>query len=518
MKDLYCFLEEVSAKYGDRIAVRERSASGETMEYTFRQLREDVLRTASALKAFGYDGKNIVVMGENCYRWVVVFWAVTISGGIAVPFDKEMPEEDIRSQIATCNADAVFCSARFFKNIAFLEKETEIRLFCFGEAEPGENSLEKFLEQYAPAGEASFESMVKTPDQVAAILFTSGTSGGHKAVMLTHRNICTNVDGIRKLAFASTKSKELVSILPIHHCYELFCHVFTSFIIGNTMNFCDSMRNFFRDIRVYKPDIIPIVPAFLEFIFRQKDALGDYAPVFMVGGATPNKKLLIELGKSGIHIMSGYGLTETSPLLTVSTGDVSSEASVGTVMPYVDIRVDEPNEDGVGEILVKGPNVSPGYYNDEEANRISFTKDGWFRTGDIGFLKDKNRLFLTGRKKNTIILENGKNVQPEEIETKARALLPYVEELVVCPMQINAGGKTRSVIGMVVYSSDPDFEEKYGSTLFADVRKLNQSLVTYSRLTCYAVSPDPLPKNALQKLVRADASGLAESLALVFLQ
>ena len=532
----------------DKIAFREMD--GKTpVDYTCRQTACDVRALGTELMEEGLENKRIAIIGENCYRWVVSYFAA-VSIGTVVPIDKELTEDDIRKLLEKSEVEAIFTSSKYVKTALNLKESLpsvkKVVLWTRQEVENTE-SMDLLLEKgqaLLENGNRAFIDREVSENDIATIQFTSGTTGFNKGVQLTHKNICTNVNSI-----AAVIPSEMVSlsVLPLNHTLESNCHVLPAFYFGMTICFNSSLKRLMNNLNVFKPGMSVVVPMFIDEIYneiwinakktgREKklkqalllsrtlmhfgidirdmlfkpliDMLGGNLKLLICGGAPLNQRTAQGLYDMGIDIVNGYGITECSPLVTINLGGRKHMESVGTVMPNVEVKIDKANISGVGEILVKGDNVTQGYYEDPESNARSF-EDDWFRTGDYGYLDRKGRLWIAGRKKNLIILDNGKNVFPEEIESTVLSDLDYVKEIIVYETTFTMHGhKSHQIAATIRLKPESEMasldEKEQLVRVEEDIKKVNHQLAVYKRITAFKLTDKEFSKNAAHKIIRSN--------------
>ncbi|MBR3153340.1 MAG: AMP-binding protein [Clostridia bacterium] len=446
-------LYDVSEKYSNKTAFRIKNENKEIINITYSEYKKDVEDIGNSLIKNGYKNKKIAIIGKNSYKWAITYLAASIVG-IVVPIDKELHTEDIINFLNISESKVILGDSKNLKGIID-EKEklnSPISYISF-DSEKQDNSFITFEEFKNDHDESKneFEKIEINPNEMHFLLFTSGTTGNAKGVCLSHRNICSNITSVGNIVKVSTKTS-IMSILPIHHTYECTLGYLLVTSSGGQIAYCDGLRYIPQNLNEYKPNIILSVPLLLENVHKKimktlkqslpekyfvedkhiMDTLPFYLKIIVkkkilkslggnltkiiVGAAPLNPYLVDSFGKFGITVLSGYGLTECSPLVAGNNDFFHKADSCGLPIPNVEFKIDNPNSEGVGEIITKGPNVMLGYYkNDQETNKV--LKDGWFHTGDLGKIDKKGYLYITGRCKNLIIAKDGKNVYPEELET-----------------------------------------------------------------------------------------------------
>ena len=377
-------------------------------------------------------------------------------------------------------------------------------------------------------------------DALALLVFTSGTTGKGKGVMLSQRAIISNI--CAALPFIDYSDKT-IGVLPPHHTYGSTIMFIGHTIIGSEIYVSAGLRYITRELKEQKPGHLVLVPLYLETFYRRilstvkdqgkerllfnmikisnalrklgvdkrsrffesvRGAFGGEIKTVISGGAPINPEILEFFDSIGISVLNGYGITECAPLIAVNHSRNTVEGSVGNVIDIDTVIIDEPNENGEGEILVKGPNVMLGYYKDEAATNAAITEEGYFRTGDYGRLDENNVLFITGRKKNLIILSNGKNVYPEEIENELIAI-PGILEIVVYEGKSKRGLAHNEIVAEIF--PDADYMEKNGiedvkEYLKGHVDSYNKTAVPYKKIAQLRIRKEEFPKNTLRKILR----------------
>ena len=542
---------ERSEAFGDRVAVVEKIKKQDVV-YTVRDFHDRVRQVGTALYELGLGGKHISIVGENSYNWIVVFFAIVCGGGVAVPIDKELPDKDISMLISKGDAEALFHS-KAYKSTAQLHLENDERCkyaFCMNpgaKTEGGKfltvDDLAEMGKELLKKGDRRFIDAEVKKDDLAAVVFTSGTTGTNKGVMLSHFNFAANVEGV--LEFLGPELSTM-SILPMNHVYELGCSVLTAIYMNGIIYVNDSLKNILPNINDFRPTAMAVVPLVLEGIYngiRTKaeakgkldimlkmikiskkllkvgidirpvvfksisDNFGGQFPTMSCGGAPARGDHIKFLSELGFKIISGYGMTECSPTITLHRDGIKKPLSAGKAFPRCQFRIDSPDEEGIGEVQVKGDNVTKGYYKDEEATKASFTEDGWFRTGDYGRLDEDGELYITGRKKFLIILPNGENIFPETVESNIMEHLPYAVETVAFEEKIvTATGKEAMVMSAAIYVNREFLKGMSDEEIIvktkADVAESNKGQPSYRKVQNVYVSFSEFEKNSTRKVIR----------------
>ncbi|MDE7233890.1 MAG: AMP-binding protein [Ruminiclostridium sp.] len=501
MKTLFDLVSAAKNNFGDKPFIREKSGS-EIREKTFGEFGEDALRVAAFLKDKFGRIVHAGIIGPTSYHYLVSYLGTMIGGNTAVPIDAQLAPADICELLARADADVLFYDERFSTAVpAIKENCPNIKAFVvLSEKKDGVFSLGGVLEGYQP----------ETPDlpdekTLAAILFTSGTTGKAKGVMLSHGNFMDNV-----MCCDNEASPEdvLLTVLPIHHVYCFTCDILLSLRYGTCVCVNDSLMKVAQNLKLFRPTIILLVPMIVSTIYKQiksasksmplipmkviaKKAFGGRLKTIYSGGAYLNPELITAYEKLGITIAQGYGMTECSPRIT--TGDLTrkSVGDVGSIVKGCEVRIVD------GEITVRSGSVMQGYYKDEKSTAETI-RDGWLYTGDLGYADDENRLFITGRKKNLIILSNGENVSPEELENKAEAL-QIAQELMVYSED--------ELLTLELFLGNELYKGKTAEETIAEVKKkvkqLNKALPSSKAIHRIRIRDTEFEKTASGKIERA---------------
>ncbi len=453
-ENLRQLLVESESKFGDRTAFVIKDEDGQKRSITYSRLRRDAESLGTALMyELGLRGKKIGVMGENSYYWCLSYLSVTGGVGVIVPLDKEMPTEEIGNIIAFSGIEAVICDRKSAEKLLQASRltEREIIIICTENVKETVffDDLLRKGELLISEGKRDYFSAEIDSDKMAVLLFTSGTTGMAKGVMLSHRNLISDLICVSKRVKLDENELAL-SFLPLHHTYEAISFLMVIYCAG-AIAFCESVRTLKEDFAFYRPTVFVTVPLLLEKLHKKimtniesrgkrkkvqffsvissavseekrKKIFSDVHSFFggrlkkiVVGAAALQKEVAEDYIMFGIPVIIGYGLTECSPIVICNSAENLTCDSIGKPLSGVEVKIDKPDEKGVGEICVKGPMVMLGYYKNKVATDEAI-KDGYFYTGDLGY-KDKNGNYhISGRKKNVIVTKNGKNIYPEEIE------------------------------------------------------------------------------------------------------
>ena len=465
-------------KHGRHVALRMPRLKGRRFsfhEVSYQELWELSGKLAAWLSAQGIGkGDRIAIISKPSVGWAVTFFAIQRLGGVAVPLDAGLRPAEIARILKEAEVKLLFASpSRYEELLPLVDEVPSLAEVVSVEAMPGALSLWELLPEEVEKA-PFFHS---NPDDLALLMYTSGTTGDAKGVMLCHRNISANVLAILEAIHLDAKDR-LVSIVPWYHIYGLTTTFLTPLAAGATVTYTDDYRNLIEVARRCGVTIMVGVPKLYHALWQRmkenfessflRRLLYRFAPrvlgaalkrklltpqfrFFVSGGAALATEVGVGFRRLGLGMIEGYGLTETSPVLTFSEPFTKRPGTVGKALRWVELRIDSPGADGYGEVLARGPTVMLGYYKNPERTREVLTEDGWFRTGDLGKLDRAGYLYLAGRKKNVIVLESGKNVYPEEVEWEL-ARIPEIEEVLV--YEKLRGGKP--VVAALVY---PNWDE-----------------------------------------------------------
>ena len=556
-KSLRAIAKHNAVNRPEKVAFRYLNENKEIVELTYGEYGEVVENMICALRAGGFEGKRIAIIGETCYEWLASYYAIISAGAVAIPFDKELAYDQIRGFLDVAEAHGIIMSPKYSQKYEALKEagvfdnlELVVRVDDGTEWTVEDEKLIKFSE-FVKRGEglereSDADIMRKqSRGDMSIMLFTSGTTGTSKCVMLSERNQIACV----KSAVKSTDFYEndvMLSVLPIHHTYELTINVAIQ-SLGATVCINDNLKNVVKNLGVFKPTGIVIVPLFattfqkkimdsvrkkgketqlklgmvastaarkVGFDMRRKlfseilSAFGGNLQKIICGGAAMNPDLMKFFENLGITLCEGYGITECSPLIAVNPYYARKKGSVGPACSCCEARIDaeEIDENGnlTGEIQVRGENVMLGYYKNDEANAEVFTEDGWFRTGDVGHMDKDGYLYITGRCKSVIVLENGKNVFPEEIEE----YLEDVKEIAECVVvgRKKDGGE-EVVLTAVVYPDFTAYEKNtdindIAADIKAKVMAINKKLPSFKQIRNIEIRKNEFEKTTTRKIKR----------------
>ncbi len=508
----------------------------------------------------GLKGKKIAVIGENRYEWEIAYLSIVCGTGIVVPLDKSLPENELNTLIDTSEVDAIFCSDKYvealekikYSGVGKLKHIISMDLEKNKEGVYSQNQLVKYGEKLIENGDRRFIDAKIDPKEMSIMLFTSGTTSKAKIVALSHENICTNLMDISSVLDINEKDVFL-SVLPIHHVFECTVGFLFSLYKGSQTVFCDGLRHILENLREYKVSFMACVPAIYEKIYKiirkelekqgkleevllkeEKyknssmqerkevfkeihDMLGGNIKLLISGAAKLDKQIEERFRLLGINIVQGYGLTETSPVIGVGSNKYSKIGSIGKALPSVQAKIIDADSNGEGELVVKGKSIMLGYYNNEEANEKSLI-DGWFYTGDLAKIDEEGYIFICGRKKSVIVLKNGKNIYPEEMENLVNRIEGVKESFIFGKQKTEDKDDIKVNVKIVydrqilkdVYHAKND--EEIFEAISKEVKEINKIMPKYKAIRGIILTEEPLIKTTTNKLKRQDNLNAIENI------
>ncbi|MGM9682224.1 MAG: AMP-dependent synthetase/ligase [Eubacteriales bacterium] len=548
--DLRHLVNSGAEEFGDKSLYIYKDASGEYVGYSYIQLRDEMNAIGSAFMKLGIADCSIAVSGDTHPRWIATYLATVNGNGCIVPIDKELSDESTADFLKLSEAVAfVYTEAQNERAERIAAMLPNIKYYIA--INPSENykfadnvyTMDEIIEMgkaELDGGNTAYLELELQTEKMSALLFTSGTTGTSKGVMLSHHNL-TAATNASVLSMSYDDRNTFVSVLPPHHSYEITCGHLAIMDLGAQIFINDSLRHVMKNFKSYKPNALMLVPLFVETMHKKiweevrkkglekqfkaiiklnsallcahidvrnklfgkvTEAFGGNLKSIVCGGAPLSPQLIKDFYAFGITVLEGYGITECAPLVAVNSPGKIKFRSVGTPVKGCSVRIDKKPEEETGEILVKGENVMLGYYKDPQATAEAFTEDGWFRTGDIGYMDDEGYIFITGRKKNVIILSNGKNVFPEELE-EYLAAVPCILESVVLTRKNDAGDKTITaiVVPNMEVLAGKEKEEIYAE-IKAAVNKINQSLPSFKHIRRIEVRYEKFERTTSKKIQR----------------
>jgi len=537
--DLKDMLKKSGEKYGEKIAYKIRQENG-YKEITHNEVRKMVDGLGTKLIDMGLKDKRIAVIGENRYEWEIAYLSIVCGTGTVVPLDKSLPENELESLIERSKAEAIICSQKYVEIL----KKTKLKYIISMDLEndnDGIISQKRLISegiQLVKFGDRSFTNAKIDNEKMSIMLFTSGTTSISKAVALSHKNICSNLMDISSILDVNS-SDVFLSFLPLHHVFECTVGFLFSLYVGAETVFCDGIRHIPENLAEYKVSVMASVPAIYERLFKiikkhlekqgkveqilkdeekykdssmEKkkevfkeihDLLGGNIKLFISGAASLEPSIEEKFRRLGFNMVQGYGLTETSPVVAIGNKKYHKTGSIGKCVPSDEVKLLDINKDGIGELAVKGPNVMLEYYENKEATE-KVLKDGWFQTGDLARIDEDGYIFICGRKKSVIVLKNGKNIFPEEMETLINKE-DGVEESFIFGKPISKDPNDIKIFVKIVYNKE-GFEGKTETEIKEyfnkKIKSINKTMPHYKAIRGIIISDKPLIKTTTNKIKR----------------
>ena len=537
--DLKDMLKKSGEKYGEKIAYKIRKENG-YKEITHKEVRKMVDGLGTKLIDMGLKDKRIAVIGENRYEWEIAYLSIVCGTGIVVPLDKSLPENELESLIERSKAEAIICSQKYVEIL----KRTDLKYIISMDLEKDENGIisqKRLISEgmkLVQNGDTRFTNAKIDNEKMSIMLFTSGTTSISKAVALSHKNICSNLMDISSILDVNS-SDVFLSFLPLHHVFECTVGFLFSLYVGAETVFCDGIRHIPENLAEYKASVMASVPAIYERLFKiikkhlekqgkveqiledeekykdssmEKkkevfkeihDLLGGNIKLFISGAASLEPSIEEKFRRLGFNMVQGYGLTETSPVVAIGNKKYHKTGSIGKCVPSDEVKLLDVNKDGIGELAVKGPNVMLEYYENKEATE-KVLKDEWFQTGDLARIDEEGYIFICGRKKSVIVLKNGKNIFPEEMETLINKE-DGVEESFIFGKPISKDPNDIKIFVKIVYNKE-SFEGKTETEIkkyFNEkIKSINKTMPHYKAIRGIIISDKPLIKTTTNKIKR----------------
>nr|WP_290446080.1 AMP-binding protein [Ihubacter massiliensis] len=525
---------------------------GEYRPIFYSQVKKDVDALGTRLIDLGLKGAKIAVIGENSYKWVVSYLGTVNGTGVVVPLDRELPPKEIIHLLERAGVSAIIYSKKLEDTveIALSQVEGVQYRICMSTEEHEDSilSFDRLIEEGQALIDQGDKRFIDAPidrEAMCSLLFTSGTTGLAKGVMLSHKNISANVYNMSKYVKIESPGMGL-SVLPMHHSYEMTCHIFTGMYQGMCIAICEGLKHIQKNMKESEATVMLGVPLIFETmhkkIWKQAEgsgkaetmrnmvrlsrktklynnqklirkifgqlhqSTGNHMSLFIAGGAAINPEVIRDYEAMGIPMIQGYGMTENAPIIAVNRDRYSKADSVGKPMPGTEVKIIDPDRDGIGEIICRGPSVMIGYYNDREATE-QVLRDGWLYTGDYGRFDEEGFLYVCGRKKNVIVTKNGKNIFPEEVEYY---LLKnkYIEEVMVYGTIDKRTGDT--IVRADIYPDYAAINEELGEMseeglkdfMKAVIDETNEEMPLYKRVKRFRIRDEEFEKTTTRKIKR----------------
>ena len=551
--DLKDMLNQTGEVYGDRPAyIFKTEEKGKFRTITHKEFRENINALGTTLIQMGLKDKRIALISENRYEWELSYLAVASGVGVIVPLDKALPDNELESLILRSQVEAIIYSSKYdvIMNTLREKKNTNLKYFISMDLEENTQGIyaEKALvekgKKLLTDGNKTYIDAKIDSEKMGIMLFTSGTTAMSKAAMLSHKNLVTNVMDIIQ-RFDLTDEDRFLSFLPLHHVFECTVGFLYPISIGGSIAFCEGVKHMAENIKEFEITAMISVPAVFDIIYRKvmktiekkgklanlekgkkvsqfllkmkidlrkqlfkevHESLGPKLKLVVTGGAALDPETEKGFNDLGFDVEQGYGLTETAPVIAAETPKCRRLGSIGKKFPSVEVKIDDPDEEGIGELMAKGPSIMLGYYENEEATKSALESDGWFHTGDLARIDKDGFIYISGRKKSVIVLNNGKNVFPEEIETLLNKVEGIKETFVFEKKEDDGDVK---VCVEIVYDKELikelyniEGEENIKEFLWDKVKEVNKLMPKYKYVREMVITEEPLIKTTTLKIKR----------------
>ena len=553
--DLKDMLNQTGEVYGDRPAyIFKTEEKGKFRTITHKEFRENINALGTTLIQMGLKDKRIALISENRYEWELSYLAVASGVGVIVPLDKALPDNELESLILRSQVEAIIYSSKYdvIMNTLREKKNTNLKYFISMDLEENTQGIyaekalvEKGKKLLADGNKTYIDAKIDA-EKMGIMLFTSGTTAMSKAVMLSHKNLVTNVMDIIQ-RFDLTDEDRFLSFLPLHHVFECTVGFLYPISIGGSIAFCEGVKHMAENIKEFEITAMISVPAVFDIIYRKvmktiekkgklanlekgkkvsqfllkmkidlrkqlfkevHESLGPKLKLVVTGGAALDPETEKGFNDLGFDVEQGYGLTETAPVIAAETPKCRRLGSIGKKFPSVEVKIDDPDEEGIGELMAKGPSIMLGYYENEEATKSALESDGWFHTGDLARIDKDGFIYISGRKKSVIVLNNGKNVFPEEIETLLNKVEGIKETFVFEKKEDDGDVK---VCVEIVYDKELikelyniEGEENIKEFLWDKVKEVNKLMPKYKYVREMVITEEPLIKTTTLKINLSD--------------
>ena len=533
-------LGRINRMIPQKVLLAELDAGNNMVEYTAQNIYNEVMALGEGLVAEGLKGAHIAIVSENCCRYVIADISISSGVGVVVPVDVNSPDNLMATLLQKSDADAVLCGADL---VELMEQMQQCcprlkKIITLDRKVAGYPSYEEIVRK-GKTLDGEYRNVELDLDAPAKILFPSGTTGANKGVVLTNANLAANMVNCMDSIMTAGDTTSM-SVLPMHHATEINTHIMTRIGSGRLTYVNGNMRNLMKNMKVFKPHLITVVPMIANAFYRNIQAgvkkvgkeeklqkgiklsnmlrkigidrthkmfadlfvpFGGNLNMIVCGGSMLNPVVIKGMNDLGVRMENGYGITECGPLISINGDTLSEHLSVGKPCPGLQVKIASPDADGIGDLCVKGKSVFKEYYKDPEATAAVFDEEGFFNTGDSARIDSKGRIFLVGRKKNTIVLENGKNVCPEEIENVIETNMGYADEIAVYQAELKVGNVSRSVICAGIFIKD---EQERGNrrAIEADMERINALLPDYKRIEYVELPSSEYQKTSSRKIIR----------------
>ncbi len=548
--DLKDMLDKSGKKYGEKIAYKIKIEKEKYKTFTHKEVRQMINSLGTKLIDMGLKNKRIAVIGENRYEWEIAYLSIVCGTGTVVPLDKSLPQNELEKVIERSGVEAIFYSNKYDdvlenivrRGIGSLKTLISMDLKEHKEGVYSQKELIEEGQKLINKGDKRFIEAPIDNEKMSIMLFTSGTTSDSKIVALSHKNLVSNLMDI-KSCLDINEEDVFLSFLPLHHVFECTVGFLFSLYCGAQTVFCDGIRYIVENLNEYKVTVMASVPAIYERIFKiirkeinesgrlekileneekyknssmeEKkkvfknihDMLGGNIRLLISGAASLDKEIEEKYRNLGLNLVQGYGLTETSPVIGIGNKKYHRIGSIGKTVPSVEAKIINPNKEGIGELIVKGPNIMIEYYKNKEATKEAI-KEGWFYTGDLARIDEEGYIFICGRKKNVIVLKNGKNIYPEEMENLINKI-EGIEESFIYGKQLSEDKENIKIYAKIVYNEEVvknaykvnEFNEIH-EEIAKKIREINSLMPKYKAIRGFTLTTKPLIKTTTNKIKR----------------
>ena len=549
--DLKDMLKKSGEQFKDKIAYKIKIEEGKYKTYTHEEVRKMIDGLGTALIDIGLKDKRIAVIGENRLEWEIAYLAIVCGVGTVVPLDKSLPKNELENLIDRSKVEAIVYSKKYEETLEDIKirgvgKLKHLISMDLDEHTNGIYSQKELIqigEKLVADGDRRYTDAQINAEDMSIMLFTSGTTSASKIVSLSHKNICSNLMDIASVLDVDSDDVFL-SFLPLHHVFECTVGFLFSLYKGAQTVFCDGIRHIVENMNEYKISVMASVPAIYERIFKiirndlnkqgkldkiledeekyknftmeEKrkvfkqihEMLGGKIKLLISGAASLDAGIEQKYRNLGINLVQGYGLTETSPVVAIGNKKNYKVGSIGKTVPSVEAKLVDCDKNGIGELVVRGPSVMLGYYKNSEATRKAI-KEGWLYTGDLAKIDNEGYIFICGRKKSVIVLKNGKNIFPEEMENLINRI-EGVEESMIFGKQVSEDANDIKIFAKIVYNKETVLntykikEEQIYNVLNEKVKDINKTMPPYKAIKGIIISEEPLIKTTTNKIKREE--------------
>lgn len=551
--DLKDMLENTERKFSDRPAfIFKTEIPGEYKEIKYKEFIDEIKAVGTALVNMGLKDKRIAIISENRYEWEMTYLAITTGTGVVVPLDKALPDNEIESLIIRSEVEGIIYSKNYEEKMKELSEKNNTNIKYFISMDKDENeknmySLKKVIEKgrkLLKEGNREFLNATIDNEKMGVMLFTSGTTAVSKAVMLSQKNIVSNLMDIASV-IKIDENDRFLSFLPLHHTFECTVGFLYAVSKGASTAFCEGIRHIAENVKEYQITAMISVPILYETMYKRilkgiekkgklekvkkgikisnfllkfgidirrkifkeiHENFGGKVRLFVAGGAALDPIAEKGFNELGIKMYQGYGLTETSPVIAAEDDKYTRLGSIGKAFPSLDVKIEDANEEGIGELMVKGPSVMLGYYNNQEATDETLEKDGWFHTGDLAKIDKDGYIFISGRKKFVIVLKNGKNIYPEELEILLNKIEGVKESFVYGRPEEDGDYRIEAKLvydpEIIKEKYNEEDEEKIRELLWQEVKIVNKTMPAYKYVKEIKVTTKDFIKTTTQKIKR----------------